>query len=296
MTKRIFALISVLLILFSFAACKKNKTKDIEVINGGSVSESGESDKSNQGSSDIVLDPFKGLDITVTGISPFCQISINTSECDPEVQEKVKFSADKDRYANGEKATITASLGYANGGYTLASETKQFDISNMPEYITSVEGLNLDSLKKERDDFVTAQCAEAIGDSDLMGTLVLDSSGWGFDITEVTGRTPVSTYIVSLKANKRSLFPDSAHDKVYNKICFLYRFSCKGNSDGTGNLYVSVCAENVVKYPNGTLKWGTSSADALDFKPYASRNSLEEVIASNITSWSDSYDIKEIKN
>ena len=292
MTKRIFALISVLLILFSFAACKKNKTKDIEVIKGGSVSESGESDKSNQGSSDIVLDPFKGLDITVTGISPFCQISINTSECDPEVQEKVKFSADKDRYANGEKATITASLGYANGGYTLASETKQFDISNMPEYITSVEGLNLDSLKKERDDFVTAQCAKAVDNTYLM-----DAYG-GFIIAEVTEKTLVDTYMVSLKANKRSLFPNSAHDKVYNKICFIYRFSCKSKSEygTTANIYTCVCAENVVKYPDGTLKWGTSSADALDFSIASSVNSTDEVIASNITSWSDSYDIKEIKN
>ncbi len=292
MTKRIFALISVLLILFSFAACKKNKTKDIEVIKGGSASESGESGKSSQGSSGIVLDPFKGLDITITGISPFCQVSINTSECDPEVQEKVKFSADKDCYANGEKATITASLSPANGGYTLASETKQFDISNMPEYITSVEGLNLDSLKKERDDFVTAQCAEAIGSTHLMDAYALH----GFTIAEVTGKTFVGTYMVSLKANKRSLFPDSAHDKVYNKICFLYRFSCKGNSGGIGNLYVSVCAENVVKYPDGTLKWGTSSADALDFSTASSVNSTDEVIASNITSWSDSYDIKEIKD
>lgn len=292
MTKRIFALISVLLILFSFAACKKNKTKDIEVIKGGSASESGESGKSSKNSSGIVLDPFKGLDITVTGISPFCQVSINTSECDPEVQEKVKFSADKDHYANGEKATITASLSPANGGYTLASETKQFDISNMPEYITSVEGLNLDSLKKERDDFVTAQCAKAIGNARLMNTYALR----GLTISEVTGKTFVGTYMVSLKANKRSLFPDSAHDKVYNKICFLYRFSCKDNSGETGNLYVSVCAENVVKYPDGTLKWGTSSADALDFSTASSYNSTDEVIASNITSWSDSYDIKEIKN
>ena len=292
MTKRIFALISVLLILFSFAACKKNKTKDIEVIKGGSASESGESGKSSKNSSGIVLDPFKGLDITVTGISPFCQVSINTSECDPEVQEKVKFSADKDRYANGEKATLTASLSPANGGYTLASETKQFDISNMPEYITSVEGLNLDSLKKERDDFVTAQCAKAVDNTYLM-----DAYG-GFIIAEVTEKTLVDTYMVSLKANKRSLFPDSVHDKVYNKICFIYRFSCKSKSEygTTANIYTCVCAENVVKYPDGTLKWGTSSADALDFSIASSVNSTNEVIASNITSWSDSYDIKEIKN
>lgn len=290
MTKRIFALISVLLILFSFAACKKNKTKDIEVIKGGSASESGESGKSSKNSSGIVLDPFKGLDITVTGISPFCQVSINTSECDPEVQEKVKFSADKDRYANGEKATITASLSPANGGYTLASETKQFDISNMPEYITSVEGLNLDSLKKERDDFVTAQCAKAVDNTYLM-----DAYG-GFIIAEVTEKTLVDTYMVSLKANKRSLFPDSAKNKVYNKVCFIYRFSCKSEYGTTANIYTCVCAENVVKYPDGTLKWGTSSADALDFSTASSYNSTDEVIASNITSWSDSYDIKEIKN
>lgn len=292
MTKRIFALISVLLILFSFAACKKNKTKDIEVIKGGSVSESGESGKSSKSSSGIVLNPFKGLDITVTGISPFCQVSINTSECDTEVQEKVKFSADKDYYANGEKATITASLSSANSGYALASETKQFDISNMPEYITSVEGLNLDSLKKERGDFVTAQCAEAIGSTYLMDAYALH----GFTIAEVTGKTFVGTYMVSLKANKLSLFPDSAHNKVYNKICFIYRFSCKSEYGTTANIYTCVCAENVVKYPDGTLKWGTSSADALDFSTASSYNSTEEVIASNITSWSDSYDIKEIKN
>ena len=291
MTRKIFALISALLILFSFSACKKSKTKDIEVIRGASTSESGKVDGSEKNISGTKIDPFKGLDITITGISPFCQVSINTLGCDYEVQEKVKFLADKEYYANGEKATITASLNYGNSGYVLVSETKQFDIANMPEYVTSVEGLNLDSLKKERDDFVTAECAKAVS-KDLVIAGFFGRGCKEFTKT-ITSKELVDTYSVFVKANKLPTFSLSK-TTPYNKICFLYHFKCITIEDKKVDYYVNVCAENIVKYPDGTIKWGSESSDALDFQADVSSASIEDITVSTITNLSADYNIKRI--
>lgn len=63
---------------------------------------------------------------------------------------------------------------------------------------------------------------------------------------------------------------------------------------GKGTMYVNVRAINVVKYPDGTVKWGSKSIDDLDFQTVVSTKSIEELTATSITSMSADYDIKKI--
>ena len=84
--KRLVSMIVIIGLLLSFSSCGKSKTDGIKVYKQG---DSEDSVKANQ------LDAFAGLDITITGISPFCDVSINTSGCSAEVQQNVSFKKDK---------------------------------------------------------------------------------------------------------------------------------------------------------------------------------------------------------
>ena len=161
----------------------------------------------------------------------------------------------------------------------------------MPEYVTSVEGLNLDSLKKERDDFVTAECAKAV--SKDLGIAGFFGRGCKEFTKTITSKELVDTYSVFVKANKLPTFSLSKKTP-YNKICFLYHFKCITIEDKKVDYYVNVCAENIVKYPDGTIKWVSESSDALDFQADVSSASIEDITVSTITNLSADYNIKRI--
>ena len=250
-----------------------------------------------------VLDAFDGVNLTVTGISPFCKVSIDTSSCPSEVQQCVEYEADKDCYSNGDSVVITARLSsWAESDYKIKSATKTFKVSDMPEYITSTEGINLDSLIKERDDYVKAKTSEASNGSYLFD-LVYYKCGHNCSQYDKVNSTSVSdVYLVSLKQNKLNTISHDDYNFVYNELCFLYKVSFtwgmsevfKDYYTGKGTMYVNVRAINVVKYPDGTVKWGSKSIDDLDFQTVVSTKSIEDLTATSITSMSADYDIKKI--
>lgn len=59
-------------------------------------------------------------------------------------------------------------------------------------------------------------------------------------------------------------------------------------------MYVNVRAINIVKYPDGTIKWGCKNIDDLDFQTVVSTKGIEDLTATSITSKSTDYDIKKI--
>ena len=86
---------------------------------------------------------------------------------------------------NGEKVKVTAKINSsATGTYRLLEESKEFTVENMPEYITSVDGLDLTALYKERDDFVTAESAKAVGTNYLFGESFSVGQGWHLGFTD----------------------------------------------------------------------------------------------------------------
>lgn len=250
-----------------------------------------------------VLDAFDGLNLTVTGISPFCEVSIDTSACPSEVQQYITYKTDRDYYSNGDSVVVTASLDdWSKSDYKLKSATKTFKVSNMPEYITSTEGVNLDSLIKERDDYVKAKTSEASNGSYLFD-LVYYKCGHNCSQYDKVNSTSVSdVYLVSMKQNKLNAASHDDYNFVYNELCFLYKVSFtwgmsevfKDYYTGKGTMYVNVRAINVVKYPDGTIKWGSKNIDDLDFLTVVSTKSIEDLTATSVTSKSSDYDIKKI--
>lgn len=236
-----------------------------------------------------VLDAFDGVNLTVTGISPFCKVSIDTSSCPSEVQQCVEYEADKDCYSNGDSVVITARLSsWAESEYKIKSATKTFKVSDMPEYITSTEEINLDSLIKERDDYVKAKMAESTRSDFVFDRYYYKPLSNSGDV--------ICEYLVSMKQSKLAQADPEEYGFTYNKVCFLYHVTVITDS-GSGerkNCYANVWATNVVKYPDGTIKWGLESADDLDFQAETSDKSIEDITATSITSMSADYDIKKI--
>ena len=259
---------------------------------GSSKDDKGDKDNdisSAGGTATKVLDAFDGVNLTVTGISPFCEVSLDTSSCPSEVQDHVHYESDKKYYANGDSVVITASLSIWGGeGYEIKTKTKTFKVSGMPEYITSTEGINLDSLIKERDDYVKAKTAESARSDTVFGRYYYKPLSNAGDV--------VCEYLVSMKQNKLSQADPESYGFTYNKICFLYHITVvtdKGSGERK-NCYANVWATNIVKYPDGTIKWGLESADALDFQAETSDKSIEDITATSITSMNSDYDIKKI--
>ena len=50
-----------------------------------------------------------------------------------------------------------------------------------------------------------------------------------------------------------------------------------------------------MKYPDGTVKWGTESADSLDFQVELSTKSIDDIVSKSIISLNADYDTKKIQ-
>ncbi len=255
----------------------------------------------------ISLDAFEGLTYEVTGISPYCKITINNQGCSETVQNYVKYTLDKDYYANGEKAVITAVLSESSGEevYKLKSSESSFSVSGQPEYISSTKDIDFTSLKEELADYITTIKSSAIGKNDLFDVSDMNFLDYEISLPDANfySRNGIKTvdftlensYISTLKAIKLSAF-DS--ETPYNKISFVYTLKVTAdvnNEISKGNLYVNISANNIIKYPDGSIKWGLKNEDAFDFSYATSTEGIENCVTKSIMNKSDNYNISKVK-
>ena len=126
------------------------------------------------------IDPFKNLTFVISGISPYCEIAVNNSACSKDVQNYVSYSFDKEHYANGETATITAALSLAGQKSITLSRTKySYQIKDQPEYISSVTGVNLNTLKNELNDYMTGTVGSSLGTGYIFNVDLINNIGYG---------------------------------------------------------------------------------------------------------------------
>lgn len=255
------------------------------------------SNEQTTGTQKITIDAFAGISYEVTGISPYCEISINNSGCSIDAQERVAYTLDKEYYANGETATIIATItSYkakeGNSEYVLSSDISTYSISNQPEYVTSVDGLDLTELKQELNDFVTAKKAEAINN---WGLFDIHATGNSYSTYKSIDSTKLEEiYFASVKKNKES------NVQIYNSLNFIYSFSGKmsgGSISGTESckVYVNIIACNIVKYPDGTIKWGEKNPDAYDFSYKGSMDGVNNLVTTTVTTMSSDYNISKVE-
>ena len=231
------------------------------------------------------IDPFAGISYEVTGISPFCQLSVNTQGCSDEVKKYVRFECDKEYYSNGDSAVINAVIAQETGDtmYKLESQTSSYAISGQTEYITSVEGYDFSGLKSELNDYITAAFANAQkgGWQSLFGTQFYNG-------LQTISKTDGDVYLSTLKVNKKN---DGI--KYMNKLSFTYTISWV-NADSSGVLYACVSAVNVMKTADGSIKWGTTNVDDFDFIGESTEGSIENCVTTLIMCNKDNYNIEKV--
>lgn len=236
------------------------------------------------------IDPFEGLTFTATGISPYCSISLNNVACSSDVQKYVSYTLDKKQYANGDAIKVTATLAENTDGvdYLLTATEKEYSLSNMPEYITSIEGLDLTNLKAELADYITAEKAKAEGYDRSHTDLFSFYYYVGGYITNIVAEQ-TDLYMQSLKATQ---WDDSG--KTFNYLTFVCKMSFQTKAHGDESIATCISCANVVKYPDGTIKWGKNSPEDLDFIAESTDHGVESAISSFITIHASDYNITEL--
>lgn len=243
----------------------------------------------------IAIDPFENLSYEVTGVSPYCKVIINNSECSEDAQLYVTYTLDKEYYANGETAIISATLSSAGDyeGYGLESTETAYTISNQPEYITSVKDVDLSLLEAELSDYITANTTAAVGN---WGLFDIHAAGNSFSVYQSVDEIQKrEVYFTSIKKIKEHSDMD-----FYNSLNFVYSISAtmKGGSIYTPlnvNVYVNISAYNIIKYPDGTIKWGKSNPDSYDFASSASTNSVDYMVTTCISVLAGDYNITRVE-
>ena len=178
-----------------------------------------------------LIDPFEGLKLTCTGISPYLTVNLDTSACDNRVQQAVTFTLPEGYARNGVPVTVTASIEddlVERYGFGLSSESKDIALSTQSEYVTSLEGLNLTALLQEMED-----------------TKLAKSSSNGY--TNVTQQGSAFLYLKEHNENKKR------SNTPYNQYIILYE-----GTDLWDTYYgFAVRAWNLCKHPDGTFTYDT---------------------------------------
>lgn len=248
----------------------------------------------------IALNPFEGLEFEVSGISPYCKITINNSKCETDVQKFVTYKTDKDLYANGEVALITAVLSTKTGDkqYKINQENIEYEITGQSEYLTSLDGIDLSSIKTEVEDALAAEKA-SISDSDSIFTMDAYDAG-GTNIKSCDKITAGDVYFSSLKEIRNSSF---VLGRVpYNVLTFTYAvdytwigyYVFDQVEQGAGTMYLTVNVQNIVKHSDGHISWGTSATEGFDLTYSHSQKGMDDLISVAIMSNSTNYNIEKM--
>lgn len=287
--KKIICIALILLLFTLTTGCGKSKSSGIVVKKGNEFDSQMNTTESTDPSQveKTVLNPFDGISFETSGISPKCTVTINNANCSVDVQKNVTYTLDKEFYANGETAIITASVsGYDNNQlYSLSSETTEWKVENQPEYITSVDDIDLSQIKPELEDFVKATIAEETHAGvrwSLLGASVTSAE-------EVKDLKLGDIYFQSIKLQK-----EVEDDLFFNYLTFCYSGKYITSDGDNGNIYTCISAVNLIKYPDGIIKWGSESTDGFDFTAEGSTKGMEDCIDKAVIIHSDNYNITKL--
>lgn len=251
-----------------------------------------ESESSSENETEFVgtpLNPFEKLKVDFFGSSPFLKVNLDTSKCSEEEQKYVKLTYDDIYYRIGDTVTVYAELNVDDIGantYTLPVESKNFFVENTSEWLTSVDGLDLNVLNNEMADKLASETTETVG-ADRFGGQYFD---YGERITSISEAKLVTSYFVNLKP---TLYQDFDSDRdMFNCYIRLYNFDIKtekGSEEKYSHTVTScVIVKNIKKDVDGTLTYDPY----LDY--YSSLDNYDQLFNDIISSKRDQYVVTEL--
>lgn len=264
------------------------------------------SNEQTMGTQKITIDAFAGISYEVTGISPYCQISINNSGCSVDAQQRVTYTLDKEYYANGELATITAIISNnkakdGNNEYVLSSAQSTFAVTGQAEYVSPEQNFNVEFIKRQVGDKVVSLISSSIGTNKICNvsdqiildyeTRLPDANFYSRNGITKVEPTHQATYFLCLKEQMKASMNEYL---PYNRCSFVYCFNVYGDVNNVvcqGKLYVTITAENIVASPDGSISWNNEKCD---FKIDTNVDGFDNCVANTIMSYSDNYNISKV--
>ena len=170
-----------------------------------------------------VLDLFgeDDFEVELTGISPQISMTVNNNSTDDFIKRNVTYTLDKSSgLANGDVVTITAS--YDNSvalseGIVIATDTYEYTVEGMPEYVDSLETLSTDILDSLKAKFVE-NVKTAIEDQ---GIYVI---AYNYDDVETSAEYTtsepelVASYLLTKKGTSSSWYSDNRISAIYRVV------------------------------------------------------------------------------
>lgn len=145
------------------------------------------------------IDPFDGLKVEFTGISPNIKVEFDTSDCDSYVRNNVNFYVDGDNgdFANGEKFTVTASYNEykaEQNSIIFTNSSKEYTVEGALEYPATLDGVDLTTIDTQFNDMLEA----AMSDKKVyVGGKVNPTNSWSaeFEVTKVEPKIVFKAYL-----------------------------------------------------------------------------------------------------
>lgn len=242
----------------------------------------------------IEIDPFEKLAITYTGASPYIMVAVDSTKCDSMVNQYIIFNVEDKYLSNGDTFTVTAvynEYDAEENGFIVKNDIKTYTVEKQPEYVTSMDGLELKDLQSEIDDKLSVVTSAKDGDSKF-ANVYLDG---GFD--SITSKKLKSKYLISLKTSFEDKFNNGWNSYNYNRYLQIYEYDIKSSSTSWGGevtehqnkVYVLVYVNNIQKNADGTISWD------IELKSTSSDN-YDNLIKDYVTSEKEYYNVSEIKD
>lgn len=231
------------------------------------------------------LDPFEKLEITYIGVSPYIEASIDSTKCDSMVNQYVQFNIENNYLRNGDTFTVSAVYNEHDAeeyGFKITSDTHTYTVEKQPEYVTSLEGLDLKSLESELDDKLTVTTTANTGDSRFAHV-----SFWG-SFQSIIEQKHIASYLITLKPSFEEKYSTGFFGGYkYNRYIKIYEYTIDiKNKEKT--IYVAVCADNINKSTDNVISWD-AELDSWGYDDY------DRLVNELITSNKEFYNVSEIK-
>ncbi|MDD6489150.1 MAG: hypothetical protein PUG48_04975 [Clostridia bacterium] len=149
------------------------------------------------------VDPFEGLKVEYTGISPNVQVTLDTSGCHEYVRNNVSFSisGDNGSFANGEKFNITADYNESKAetnAINITNTINEYTVEGALEYPSTLDGVDLSAIETQFNDMLESAMSKENVFVGKQGNLsALNDWSAKFQITKVEPKIVLKAYLTS---------------------------------------------------------------------------------------------------
>ena len=201
------------------------------------------------------IDPFEGVTVEYTGISPYLRAEVRTTRSDGPFNG-LRYSADKsDGLAIGDKVKVTVDYGWTdeegflkNYGAKLSSTEKEFTVENADKYVTSpseIDEQTLTRMQREALDVIEAYIANLYH-------------------TEVFVNDALTYEGCAVMMGKESRYSGQ------NRVWLIYSTTFSASEEGKDGDYLGpkepvinyfpICFYDVISYQDGTIDYNDRSS------------------------------------